>query len=83
MILFIFFSKYPIQRVFIVIHRTHSQTLIATEFLILVGSAVFVEVFLPGYTCRTIIIFGTLKNSGLKVDIVLAVNNFSFRNFFF
>ena len=50
-----------------------------TGFFILVGSAMFAATY--GYTCRNTIIFGTLKDSILKVNSLPTVNNcFSCRN---
>ena len=59
-------------------HRTGSELRRLTEcFIILVGSTMFCA---AGYTCQTIILFGTLKDSSLKINSLPLNNRFSYRN---
>ena len=52
----------------------------STECFVLVGSAMFGETFKPGFTCRTIMMFGTLKDSSLNINSCPLNNCSNYRN---
>ena len=53
-----------------------------SESLKLIGSVMFGAFLKSNYTCRSTVIFGTLKDGTLQINSLASNNNFSYRNVF-